>query len=180
MLRPALFADRDGTIVVEKHYLADPDLVEIIPGAAHALKRFADAGYAIIVVTNQSGIGRGFYTEADFHRVQQRIAEILAGAGVTIDGVYFCPHSPEQGTPCECRKPGTGMYLQAAREHRLDLRLSIYVGDRPSDVEAAAVLGGRGILVRTGYGAGAAGYDGEVASDLTEVAERVLGEARGA
>lgn len=176
--RPALFADRDGTIVVEKHYLADPAFVEMVPGAAAALKAFADAGYAIIIVTNQSGIGRGLYTDADFHRVQDRITAVLAESGAIVDAVYYCPHSPEKGEPCECRKPGVELYRQAEREHGIDLTRSVYTGDRVKDVEPALTLGGRGILVRTGYGELAAhAYKGEVARDLAEVAERILGGA---
>ena len=177
MKRPALFADRDGTIVIEKHYLADPDLVEIVPGVPAALKAFADAGYALIIVTNQSGIARGLYSEADFHRVQDRIHELLAAQGVRIDGVYYCPHHPDYSGPCECRKPGTLLYRQAAVRHGLDLAAGIFVGDRLKDVEPAEALGGRGFLVLTGYGREEAeGYDGAVAQDLAAVAERVLGQ----
>lgn len=173
-MKPALFADRDGTIVVEKHYLADPALVELVPGAIAALRRFADAGYTLIIVTNQSGIGRGLYTDADFQSVQKRINEMLEMDGVHVDGVYYCPHSPEKG-PCECRKPGTGMYLQAAREHGLDFTRSVFTGDRRKDVEPAVTLGGRGILVLTGYGIEESeGYEGEVAENLADVAQRVL------
>jgi D,D-heptose 1,7-bisphosphate phosphatase len=173
--RPAIFADRDGTIVVEKHYLADPARVELVPGAAAALKAFQDAGYAVVIVTNQSGIARGLYSEADFQRVQARINELLAEDGVTVDGVYHCPHHPDYNGPCDCRKPGTLLYTRAAAEHGIDVANSIFVGDRRKDVEPAAALGGRGILVLTGYGAAeSAGYGGEVAGDLGEVARRVL------
>ena len=174
-LRPALFADRDGTIVVERHYLADPANVELIPGVATALHAFSAAGYALIIVTNQSGIARGLYTEQDFRRVQERIEELLALQGVRVDGVYHCPHHPDFGPPCDCRKPATGMYLQAAREHDIDVAKSIYVGDRIKDIDPAAKLGGRGILVLTGYGhEESVGGAVETAADLAEVAERVL------
>jgi D-glycero-D-manno-heptose 1,7-bisphosphate phosphatase len=173
--RPAIFADRDGTIVIEKHYLADPALVELVPGAAAALKAFADAGYAVIIVTNQSGIGRGLYSEWDFLRVQERVEQLLESEGVRVDGVYHCPHFPGRDGPCECRKPGTLLYRQAAQAHAIDLARSIYVGDRRKDVEPAAALGGRGILVMTGYGREeAAGSGFETAEDLVEVAARVL------
>jgi D,D-heptose 1,7-bisphosphate phosphatase len=173
--RPALFADRDGTIVIEKHYLADPNDVALVPGAAHALKQFAEHGYKLIIVTNQSGIARGLYTEDDFTRVQARIEELLAREGVTIDGVYHCPHHPDISGACDCRKPSTGLYLHAARDHGIDVARSIYTGDRRKDVEPAKKLGGRGILVKTGYGTEEAeGYAGEVAGDLADVAYRVL------
>jgi D-glycero-D-manno-heptose 1,7-bisphosphate phosphatase len=173
--RPAIFADRDGTIVIEKHYLADPALVELVPGAAAALRAFQDAGYAVIIVTNQSGIARGLYSEDDFQRVQRRVDELLAEAGVHVDGVYYCPHHPDYSGPCDCRKPGTLLYTQAAADHGIDVASSIFAGDRTKDVEPAARLGGRGFLVLTGYGESEAqGYEGVVAKDLEEVARTVL------
>jgi D-glycero-D-manno-heptose 1,7-bisphosphate phosphatase len=104
------------------------------------------------VVTNQSGIARGLYTLDDYHAVAHRLDEELRRRGVELDATYFCPHHPEFSGPCECRKPNTGMYLQAARELGLDLSGSYFVGDRRKDVAPAATLGGTGILVRTGYG----------------------------
>ncbi|MEO5509494.1 MAG: HAD family hydrolase [Longimicrobiales bacterium] len=174
-LRPALFADRDGTIIVEMEYLSDPAGVELIPWAAAALREFRTAGYALIVVTNQSGIARGLYTIAEYERVQTRLTELLEGEGVRLDAVYCCPHHPSAGGPCECRKPGTLLYRRAATEHGIDLARSVYVGDRRTDAEPAESFGGRGILLRTGYGhSEAEAFTGEVAADLFEVAERVL------
>ncbi len=173
-LRPALFVDRDGTIIVEREYLADPDGVELIPGAAAALRKFQQAGYAVIVVTNQSGIARGYFGESDYHRVDARFRDLLAAEGIAADGVYFCPHHPSVSA-CECRKPGTQLYRQAAADHAIDLDRSVYAGDRRSDVEPARSLGGRGFLLRTGYGAvHAEAYDGDVLDDLEALAERVL------
>lgn len=183
--RPAVFLDRDGTIVVERHYLKDPDQAELVPGAADALRRLAGAGFALVVVTNQSGIARGYYTEADFRAVQRRVEELLARDGVRLDGVYHCPHHPDFTGPCECRKPATGMYRRAARDLGLDLARSVYVGDRLKDVQPAGTLGGKGILVRTGYGADHARRSPDavaVAADLGGVADRVVrprGEAAG-
>lgn len=151
--RPAAFLDRDGTIIEERHYLADPDGVHLVPGAAEAMRVLAQAGYALVVVTNQSGIARGLYTAADFAAVQARLEEILAGVGVRFDAVRHCPHHPDVTGPCDCRKPGTGMYRSAAAELGLDLASSVYAGDRVKDVLPALELGGRGFLVRTGYGA---------------------------
>ncbi len=151
--RPAAFLDRDGTLIVERRYLADPDGVALVPGAAEALRELACAGFALVVVTNQSGIARGVYGEADFRAVQRRVEERFAARGVRFDAVYFCPHHPEVTGACECRKPGLGMYRRAAREHGLDLARSVYVGDKLSDVLPALELGGAGFLVRTGYGA---------------------------
>lgn len=174
--RPAAFLDRDGTLIAEREYLADPAGVELIPGAADALRRLAAAGYRLVIVTNQSGIARGYYGEAEFRAVQRRVEERFAEAGIHFDGVYHCPHHPEITGACECRKPGLGMYRRAARELGLDLARSIYVGDRPSDVLPALELGGMGFLVLTGYGAlhsAEAPREVVVADDLAAVAEAV-------
>lgn len=152
-LVPAVFVDRDGTLMVERNYLADPDGVELVPGAAAALALLRESGYALVVVTNQSGIARGTYTLADYHAVAARLDQVLQEAGVPVDGTYFCPHHPDITGPCACRKPDTGMYVQAAGDLGLDLTRSWYVGDKVTDVLPAVSLGGRGILVRTGYGA---------------------------
>lgn len=177
--RPAVFLDRDGTIVVECEYLKDPARVRLVPGAAEALRSLRNAGYALIVVTNQSGIARGLYTESDFRAVEARIHALLEERGISVDAVYHCPHHPEFTGPCDCRKPGTGMYEQAVREHRLDPSRSWYVGDRLKDLEPARVLGGTGLLVRTGYGREqeADAGDFEVVDDLAGAARRILGGA---
>lgn len=175
MSRPAAFLDRDGTLIVEREYLADPEGVEILPGAADALRRLQQAGYALVLVTNQSGIGRGLYSPADFRAVQERIEALLAAAGVTLAGVYWCPHHPAEG--CTCRKPGLALFQRAATELDLDLAASVYIGDRLRDVVPAARLGGRALLVRTGYGAAesaGAGAGIEVVGDLAEAARRVI------
>lgn len=150
--RPAVYLDRDGTLLVDWHYLADPEGVQLVPGAVEALRSLKDAGYALVVVTNQSGIARGLYSESDYRAVAERFQAILADAGVVLDGSYHCPHHPDFTGPCACRKPSTGMYLQAALELDLDPERSWYVGDKTTDVLPALELRGRGILVRTGYG----------------------------
>lgn len=152
MSRAAAFLDRDGTIVEEAHYLDDPDRVVLIDGAAEGMRALAEAGFALVVVTNQSGIARGLYTAVEFHAVQQRVEELLADRGVAIDLALFCPHHPDFSGPCDCRKPGLGMYRDAAARLDLDLARSIYVGDRIKDVLPALETGGRGFLVLTGYG----------------------------
>jgi D-glycero-D-manno-heptose 1,7-bisphosphate phosphatase len=152
-LRPAAFVDRDGTVVVERHYLADPEKVELTRGAGEALRALRAAGYALVLVTNQSGIARGLYAVEDFHAVQARLRELLEAEGVVLDGVYHCPHHPDFTGPCDCRKPAPGLFQRAARELGLDLERSLYIGDRVKDVEPALRFGGTGILVRTGYGA---------------------------
>lgn len=181
-LRPAAFVDRDGTIIQERHYLADPAGVELIDGAAQALRALAEAGYALVVVTNQSGIARGRIRPEQYEAVRERVGEILAAEGVTLDGVYHCPHHPEITGPCECRKPGLALYERAARELGLDLARSIYIGDKVSDVAPAMKLGGHGYLVLTGHGAeeSARVPPGTfVAADLRDAVSRVLGRAGG-
>ncbi len=152
VLRPAVFLDRDGTVVEEVKYLADPARVVLIPGALEALAALRAAGYALVVVTNQSGIARGFFSEEDYHAVARRLDELLAGAGLVLDATHFCPHHPEISGACDCRKPATGLHRKAAEELGLDLTRSYFVGDRVLDLLPALELGGEGILVRTGYG----------------------------
>lgn len=178
--RPAVFLDRDGTIIADADYLADPDRLELIRGADAAIRRLEAAGYAVVVVTNQSGIARGLYTEADYHAVAARLDELLGSLDAAVEGTYFCPHHPDFDGPCECRKPGTGLYVRAARERGLDLAASWFVGDKLSDVLPAAALGGRAILVRTGYGAGSIDRLPPgvlVAEDVSGAADLILGEA---
>jgi D-glycero-D-manno-heptose 1,7-bisphosphate phosphatase len=173
--RRALFLDRDGTLVQERDYLADPERVEFVPGAVDALRAFRAAGYALVIVTNQSGIARGLYTAEQFHAVQERVELELDRAGVRIDAVFHCPHHPDFTGPCDCRKPELGMYRAAAQQLGLDLGASLYVGDRVKDVQPALRLGGRGCLVQTGYGAAEAATlpDGvETAADLASFAWR--------
>ena len=176
--RPAVFLDRDGTILVEKNYLADPDEVELIPGAAEAMRRLQDAGYALVVVTNQSGIARGLYGEPEYRRVDERMRELLQRHGVLVDASYHCPHHPEHTGECDCRKPAPGLFLRAIDELSLDPARAWLIGDRLRDVEAARGLGARPLLVETGYGAdeaAAARATGvAVAPDLAGAADAVL------
>jgi len=150
-LRPAAFLDRDGTVIVEGEYLSDPAGVILMEGALEALGILRDAGYSLVIVTNQSGIGRGLYTESDYQAVRQRLDELLAEAGLTLDGSWHCPDDPGAGD-VPCRKPNTGMHRAAAAALGLDPSRSVFIGDRVGDVLPALEFGGRGILVRTGYG----------------------------
>ncbi|HEX2091556.1 MAG TPA: HAD family hydrolase [Longimicrobiaceae bacterium] len=145
---PAVFLDRDGTVIHDAHFLADPAGVRLLPGAAEAVARLNRAGVPVILVTNQSGIGRGYFSEADFRAVQARVEALLAAKGGRFDAVYHCPHAPDRQPPCDCRKPGVGLFLRAAEEHRVNPGRSWYVGDRLRDLEPGERLGGRGILVR--------------------------------
>jgi D-glycero-D-manno-heptose 1,7-bisphosphate phosphatase len=175
--RAAVFLDRDGTVVEERDYLADPAEVRLLPGAAAAIRRLGAAGYAVVLVTNQSGIARGLYRLEDYAAVQARVERLLAEAGAPVDATYYCPHHPDFTGPCDCRKPGPGMYLAAARDLSLAPDLSWFVGDKVTDVQPAFRLGGRGILVRTGYGREAEGdapAGVAVVDDLGAAAELIL------
>jgi D-glycero-D-manno-heptose 1,7-bisphosphate phosphatase len=152
----AVFLDRDGVINVDRHYLHRVDDFAFIPGVPHALHRLQQTGWKLVVVTNQSGIARGMYTEDDYQRLTQHMQALLAEAGVTLDAVLHCPHLPDGSVPayraeCECRKPAPGMLLQAARELDLDLARSVMVGDKGSDLQAGRGAGvARCLLVRSG------------------------------
>ena len=148
----AVFLDRDGTLIEEKVYLSDPEGVVLLPGTPGALSDLRDAGFKLVVVTNQSGIAQGLYGEHQYHAVAKRLDDLLAEAGSPVDATIYCPHHPAVGPACECRKPATGMHRQAAAELRLNLADSYYVGDKIADVTPAHELGGVGVLVRTGYG----------------------------
>jgi len=177
--RPAAFLDRDGTLIEEREYLSDPDAVQLIPGAAEALRRLHDAGYALVVVTNQSGIARGMFTLSDLLAVQARLDEILASEHVRLDGVWYCPHHPGFTGPCDCRKPGLRLFREAAETLDLDMSRSLFIGDRVQDIVPALRLGGTPVLVRTGHGAGITGGlpPGTVlADDVLDAAERVLAQ----
>ena len=146
--RAAAFLDRDGTIIVDRDYPGDPDGVELIPGSAAAIVKLRASGLLAIMITNQSGIGRGLISEDDYRGVQARMEELLAREGAALDGAYYCPHAPDLVPACDCRKPGTGLYLRAAEEHGVDLAASYFIGDRLRDVVPGATFGGTGYLVR--------------------------------
>jgi histidinol-phosphate phosphatase family protein len=146
-VRPALFCDRDGTLIHDAHYLRDPEQVRLLDGAGAMLRAFRAAGWALVVVTNQAGIARGLITPAQYEAVRARLDALLAAEGVTLDATYHCPHHPEFTGPCRCRKPGTALYEAAAKDLAIDLPRSAWIGDRWHDVVPALVFGGRGLLV---------------------------------
>ena len=153
-----MFLDRDGVLIEEVEYLARPEQIRLIPGAAAAVRRANRAGWRVVVVSNQSGVARGLFPESvlsDIHRTIS--ARLFEEAGAVIDGFYYCPHHPTEGQggyrmECECRKPKPGMLLRAAGELGIDLAESWMIGDRLTDLQAGAAAGCRTILVRTGYG----------------------------
>jgi D-glycero-D-manno-heptose 1,7-bisphosphate phosphatase len=142
--------DRDGTLILERHYLSDPDQVELVEGAASALKRLQIAGWGLCVVTNQSGIARGYFDMPQLTKVHQRLREMLARFDVQLDGIYICPHGPADG--CNCRKPLPGLIEQAIAAHGFNPRQAWVIGDKDVDVGLGQAVGARSILVRTGYG----------------------------
>jgi D-glycero-D-manno-heptose 1,7-bisphosphate phosphatase len=149
---PALFLDRDGTLIEEREYLGDPEGVVLFSGAGAALRRLQDAGFKLVIVTNQSGIGRGYFTEADMHRVNARLLDKLALDGVNIGKIYFAPEAPDQ--PSRGRKPSPQFLFDARDEMGIDLARSYMAGDKLIDLECGWNAGvKRAILVRTGYGA---------------------------
>jgi D-glycero-D-manno-heptose 1,7-bisphosphate phosphatase len=149
-LAPPVFLDRDGTLIVEKVYLSDPDQVSLEDGVVDGLAMLQERGHPLIVLSNQSGIGRGMFTAGDAERVNKRIADMLARCGIEVMAWYLCPHAPD--VVCDCRKPFPGMALAASREWNVDLVGSYVIGDKRSDLELADAIGGTGILVTTGHG----------------------------
>jgi D-glycero-D-manno-heptose 1,7-bisphosphate phosphatase len=162
----AVFLDRDGTIIEDRGYLREPDQVRLLPGAATAIQQLNSNGWLAVVVTNQSGIARGLLSEEDYRRTERRLEELLDQAGAHLDGQYWCPHLPDVNGPCECRKPGTLLFRQAADRLDIDLGRSWWVGDRARDVLPAAQFGARGVVLL-----------GEQAADepgLSQISHRVL------
>jgi len=153
----AVFLDRDGTIIEEVGYLDRPERVEFFPWTIDAIRVLNRAGLAVVLVSNQSGIARGFFTEAVVEDVHRRISEMLAAGGARIDAYYYCPHHPDGRIPdlakvCDCRKPARGLVDRAVTEFGVDPHRSFVVGDRWLDVGLARAVGAKGVLVRTGYG----------------------------
>lgn len=157
-MRRAIFLDRDGTINVEKEYLHRIEEFEFIAGVPEAIRLLNEAGFFVVVVTNQSGVARGYYSEDDVAALHRHIDRELEKIGARVDAWYYCPHHLQgQGgyaLACECRKPLPGMLKEAARRNGIDLAASVMIGDKLDDLRAGAAAGCRSILVRTGYGAG--------------------------
>ena len=156
--RPGVFLDRDGTVIVEKHYLSHPDDVELLPTAGETIARLNSLGIPVAIVTNQAGIARGFFPESQIAEVHARLDELLGRFGAQIDRYEYCPHHPEEGLgdykiDCDCRKPKPGMLIRSASNLDVDLSRSLMVGDRLGDLQAGVNAGCLSALVRTGYGA---------------------------
>jgi D-glycero-D-manno-heptose 1,7-bisphosphate phosphatase len=167
--------DRDGTIIVERHYLSSPDQVELLPAATAGLRAMRDLGLGLIIVTNQSAVGRGYFDMAQLERVHDRLRELLAAKDLALDGIYVCPHLPADG--CRCRKPSPGLLEQAAMDHGFNCRDCFVIGDKPCDIGLGQAVGATTLLVRTGYGAECEA-SGEVSpdyvvNDLLEAAGKI-------
>jgi D-glycero-D-manno-heptose 1,7-bisphosphate phosphatase len=183
-LRAAVFLDRDGTICEEVGYLNHVERFRMFAVAGPAIRRLNEAGFAVIVTTNQSGVSRGYFPESLVQKVHEVMRRELAASGARLDGVYYCPHGSGDG--CDCRKPGIGMIQRSAAEHGIDVARSFVVGDRYRDMEMAFAAGCRGIFVRTGYGRGEEAWHAKewarrphaIADDLGSAVDWILGNAR--
>lgn len=187
-LKPAVFLDRDGTINEEVNYLSRPEDARLIPGAGPAVARLNRAGFQVVVISNQSGLARGYFDDSDLAKVQAELGRQLAAFGAHIDAYYICPHLPpphgkvpELAFECDCRKPEPGLIIKAAGQMHLDLGASFMVGDRLKDVACGHRAGVRGILVQTGHDDGPpAGLDEApefVAADLAGAVNWILAQS---
>jgi D-glycero-D-manno-heptose 1,7-bisphosphate phosphatase len=187
-MTPAVFLDRDGTVIQERGYLDRLELVELFPWSAEAIRLLKDAGYAVVIVTNQAGIARGYFDEAFVQAAHVHLDALLRARGAVVDGYYYCPHHPDGAVEryrlaCDCRKPAPGLVRRAAADLGLDIGRSFVVGDKWLDVGLAVNAGARGILVRTGYGGrdvpvAPPGYDCAVTVDtLLDAARWILADA---
>jgi D-glycero-D-manno-heptose 1,7-bisphosphate phosphatase len=179
-----VFLDRDGTILDEVGYLNHPSRFRMLAGVGEAIARLNAAHFPVIVVSNQSGVGRGYFPESVVIDVNVLMEKALAMNGAKLTGIYYCPHAAT--VECDCRKPKTGLVLQAAKAHGLDLKRSFFVGDRHSDIQLGHTAGGQSILVRSGYGEGEyswhvakwARQPEYIAMNLTEAVDWILGQGR--
>jgi D-glycero-D-manno-heptose 1,7-bisphosphate phosphatase len=192
--RPAVFMDRDGCLTEEVGYVNHPTRIRLLPRTAEAVRRLNQAGVPAVMVTNQTGIARGYFSEETLHATNARMQDQLRAAGARLDGVYVCMHHPSEGEPpyradCDCRKPRPGLLHRAATELGLDLSASVMIGDKLSDVTAGHAVGAAGVLVLTGYGRGEWEYrrhgpsggrsvkPDHVAEDLLDAVEWALARA---
>ncbi len=175
MRRRFVMLDRDGTLIHERHYLSDPEDVELLPGAVEGLLSLREMGLGLVVLTNQSGVGRGYFDVARLQLIHARMNELLAREGVVLDGIYYCPHRPEDA--CFCRKPSAGLVNLASSDLGFQPSDGFMIGDKASDVQLGKAVGATTFLVLTGYGSmeleESAGYADHVVIDLARAAEIV-------
>ncbi len=190
-MKKAVFLDRDGTVNEEVGYMRDLSLLTLIPGVGRAIKKLNAAGFLVVLVTNQSGVARGYFPESLVAEAHARLKELLGKDGARLDAIYYCPHHPTAGTTrhtkvCACRKPGTGLIDQAARDLAIDVHQSYMVGDKWSDVELGHRAGAASILVRSGFAADDPGnarpeHVGDpdfTAHDLAEAADWIIAHSK--
>ncbi|MCL0092277.1 D-glycero-beta-D-manno-heptose 1,7-bisphosphate 7-phosphatase [Dehalococcoidia bacterium] len=174
MGKRAVFLDRDGTIARDVHYCHRVEDFELLPTVAEAIRLLNTNSLKVVVITNQSGIARGYFTEEILAQIHDRMKQELAKDGAWVDAIYYCPHHPDDG--CECRKPKTGLFLQAARELDIDLSRSFVVGDMPMDIDAGRALGSKTVLVTTGSQGGIVDPPDYTAGSLLEAVKWILKE----
>jgi D-glycero-D-manno-heptose 1,7-bisphosphate phosphatase len=150
MKNRAVIMDRDGTLFRDSHYLSDPSKIEIYQGVMPALRKLKKHGWKLLIGTNQSGIGRGYFPESTVNKIHKKFLSLAAKSSVSIDGIFLCPHRPDE--KCRCRKPKPGMLRDAERKFNLDLKRCVVIGDKQCDVDWGRAAGARSILVLTGYG----------------------------
>lgn len=152
-MRKAAFFDRDGTINVNTGHLYEPEKLQFVPGAPELIRDYKEQGYLIIVATNQAGIAKGYYSEAQMHRLHEHMNfRLLNEYGTCIDHFYFCPHHPDYTGPCDCRKPETGMLRRAVEEHQIDCSRSVLFGDKPSDIQCGEKVGIKSFYIQETLG----------------------------
>jgi D-glycero-D-manno-heptose 1,7-bisphosphate phosphatase len=171
-VRRAVFFDRDGTIIYDLGYLREPEKIKLLPGVGEALFELQQRGFCLVLVSNQSGVGRGMFSQKDVERVHGTVVALLERCGVFLDGAYYCFHAPWE--ECGCRKPSPGLILQAARELTIDLAYSFMVGDKPSDIEAGRRAGCRTILLAAKWPHPFDPMPDYVAADWAEVTRYIL------
>ncbi len=188
MRQKAVFLDKDGTLIEDVPYNVDPDRIRWMPGAVQGLRMLRDADYGLVVVTNQSGVARGLFSEEALGHVEKRLASMFADAGLRISGFFYCPHHPQgaisrYAVSCTCRKPAPGLLFQAAKELVLDLKCSWSVGDILDDVEAGRRAGCRTVLLNNGHETewvlSSWRYPDLVAHDLVDAARRIIAASQG-
>ncbi|MBU0630936.1 MAG: D-glycero-beta-D-manno-heptose 1,7-bisphosphate 7-phosphatase [Candidatus Margulisbacteria bacterium] len=179
----AVFLDRDGTIIKDVHYLSNPKEIEFLPGAIDGIKRLNEAGFLVMVISNQSGVARGLLSEDMLQTIDKTMHKLLLAQGAHLDASYYCPHHPDHGVypyndECECRKPSPGMLIRAAKENQVNLDRSFMIGDKASDIEAGQGAGTKTILVLTGVGTESRSKlkqpANHIAKDLTEAAAWIV------
>jgi len=163
----AVFLDRDGTIIRDKNFLSSPDGIEILPGVPEALRRLKEKGFMLILITNQSGVGRGFFSSETVDEIHTRLQVILEDAAP--DAIYVCPHHPDDG--CKCRKPATRLFEEAIKKYSIDPRRSFAVGDKPSDVEAGRRIGCKTVFLGESSGCSSADH---CAADFPSAVDWIL------